>query len=375
MLSSLAGLLVLLQRPRGIRNLPIKLRPLERTWFTWLRKLQILNKSSSKDALTAKSSRNPESTFGIDGEDRFLPSGARSDDLPDPVGNHCGQRMILEECRRFYADEIRFAANLCSKPLIDAFASVPREHFLGTPPWTISSGNPASPSTLSVETSNPEHLYHNVLVSIDPARNLNNGLPSALAQWIEALDIRPGTRVFHVGCGVGYYTAIMAEVAGPQARLVAAEIDPDLASRAAENLRNYPNIQVHSGDGAAIDPGPCDALFMNAGVTHPAPLWLERLSESGRIVLPLTTPIAPHLGRGVMVKLSQEGGCWSAQIVTPVAIYSSSSLRDPALDPLINEAFESKALFGLKSLRLDAHERTTSCIVHGSKICWSAAPL
>jgi protein-L-isoaspartate O-methyltransferase len=39
--------------------------------------------------------------------------------------------MTLEECRQFYSEEIRFAANITSVPLVEAFARVPRENFLG----------------------------------------------------------------------------------------------------------------------------------------------------------------------------------------------------------------------------------------------------
>ena len=67
--------------------------------------------------------------------------------------------MTIGECRHFYAKEIRFAANLRSKPLIDAFSTVPREKFLPPPPWTISSSGLTSPDVLHVETNDPEDLY------------------------------------------------------------------------------------------------------------------------------------------------------------------------------------------------------------------------
>ena len=38
----------------------------------------------------------------------------------------------LEECRWFYTEEIQFSANLTSPALIEAFATVPREKFLGS---------------------------------------------------------------------------------------------------------------------------------------------------------------------------------------------------------------------------------------------------
>jgi protein-L-isoaspartate(D-aspartate) O-methyltransferase len=61
-------------------------------------------------------------------------------------------------------------------------------------------------STTYTETndSDPRHLYHNVPVALDPARDLNNGQPAALARWIEALNLKSGQRVYHLGCGVGY---------------------------------------------------------------------------------------------------------------------------------------------------------------------------
>ena len=65
-------------------------------------------------------------------------------------------------------------------------------------------------------TEDPRDLYHNILIAIDKDRNVNNGQPSALARWIDALDLKTGDRVYHLGSGVGYYTAIMREVVGPE---------------------------------------------------------------------------------------------------------------------------------------------------------------
>src|SRR5438270_10973455 len=119
--------------------------------------------------------------------------------------------MTIEDCRRFYAEDIRIAAGLNSGPLIEAFARVPREQFIGPPPWQIASPDMIAGETGYITTENPQDLYHNVLIALDPRRHLNNGQPSALAHWINALDLKEGDRVFHLGCGVGYYTAILAE--------------------------------------------------------------------------------------------------------------------------------------------------------------------
>jgi len=55
-------------------------------------------------------------------------------------------------------------------------------------------------------------------------------------------------------------------------------------------------VTVLACDGATIDPGECDAMLINAGVTHPNVLWLDRQRESGRLVVPLTMAATPKLG-------------------------------------------------------------------------------
>src|SRR5947209_17413281 len=151
--------------------------------------------------------------------------------------------MNLNDIRRFYAEEIRAVSNLQSKAVVDALAKVPREHFLGPGPWQIvnadawqmmpaNTGLGGGGSYRTTDDSDPKHLYHNVLVAIDADRKLNNGLPSAVAWWLDGLGLRRGDRVLHVGVGVGYYTAIMAEVVGPEGYVIGVEIDSELASRA-----------------------------------------------------------------------------------------------------------------------------------------------
>ena len=66
-----------------------------------------------------------------------------------------------------------------------------------------------------------------MLVAIDPARQLNNGQPSGLCRWIDALDLSEGETVVHAGCGTGYYTALMAHMVGPTGHVTAIELDRD----------------------------------------------------------------------------------------------------------------------------------------------------
>jgi protein-L-isoaspartate(D-aspartate) O-methyltransferase len=221
--------------------------------------------------------------------------------------------------------------------------------------------------------NDPRQLYHNVVVVLDKAADITNGQPSALATWIDALDLKPGERAYHLGCGVGYYTAVIAEVVGPAGRVIGSEVRADLAGRARENLRAYQNVSVHAADGAVFDPGESDAMLINAGVTHPSPLWLDRLRDGGRLVVPLTMTTTPTLGIGVMTKIVRRGSMLSAEIVTSIAIYSCKGMRDAQREPLLKTAIMSGGLMKMKSVRRDAHERTDDCVVHGADVCMSCA--
>ncbi len=285
---------------------------------------------------------------------------------------------LFEDYRQFYADEIRLAANLRSKAVADAFARVPREHFLGPGPWQICSGEQAALALMGLggmytPTTDPRDLYHNVLVAIDPSRHLNNGHPSTLARWIDALDLADGDRVYHVGCGVGYYTAILAEAVGPQGQVVAIDVDANLAARAKQNLASYPQVTVHAGDGALFQPGACDAILINAGVTHPHPPWLENLSDGGRLVLPLTASMGENHGTGVMARITRKQAEYPAQAVSFVSIFSSTSVRDAELEAPLRQGLSDKSLLKLKSVRLDPHEKADTCLVHGRAICLSSS--
>src|SRR6266403_6136078 len=138
----------------------------------------------------------------------------------------------LNGARRRYARKVRRKAHLRSKLLVRAFAETPRERYLGPPPWKL--------LTLKgyrvPRKSHPRDLYNDVLVGILPHRFLNNGQPSGLAMWFDAMDLKRNEHAVHIGSGVGYYSAILAHVVGPGGHLKAIEIDDELAPRAKKNL-------------------------------------------------------------------------------------------------------------------------------------------
>jgi len=196
-------------------------------------------------------------------------------------------RVSLKQARRFYAEELRAVAPIRhDDSVVEAFATVPRERFLGRGPWAILPNG--SSKYYRAADADPRRVYHNVLVAIDAKRGLNNGHPSWWASLFEQLSLKRGERVLQVGAGTGYYSAILAELVGRRGRVVAVEYDRGLARRARTYLKPWPQVNVVHGDGMTHDPGPVDVVVAFAGGTHPSSVWLDRLSIGGRLMMPMT---------------------------------------------------------------------------------------
>jgi protein-L-isoaspartate(D-aspartate) O-methyltransferase len=293
--------------------------------------------------------------------------------------------MNIDDLRQYYAEEIRAVANVQTEPLVAAFAKVPRENFLGSGPWQIanpdswqamSSGAKGGGSYRMTADADPGDLYHNVIVAIDASRGLNNGQPSGLAMWIDALELQPGANVLHVGCGVGYYTAIIAEVVGSRGHVIGVEVDPELAERAGRNLAYLNHVEVVSCSGSEFDSGPQDAIFINAGATHPQAIRLDNLRPGGCMLVPLTfARDETSSGGGFMLKVRREEQDFAARFISPVAIFPCAGSRDEAANQRLREAMPKGTWGAVQSLRRGPHEATETCWLHGEAFCLSTLPV
>ena len=277
--------------------------------------------------------------------------------------------------RRFFAEEIQMAANLKSAALVEALASVARERFLPPGPWTVKGEGDFQAAPRQTPDADPRHVYHNVAIAIDTARTLFNGAPGVIAMALDALNIRPGEHALHIGTGLGYYTALLAQCVGPTGRVLGIEVDDDLAQRAGTNLAPQPWVETRHGQGAGPFDETFDVMLVNAGVTHPLDAWLAALRPGGRMVIPLTMamPGMGTIGKGPLfvVTRTADPARFTARIIGFVAIYSALGLRDDSINALIGQTLAKSPYAPIKTLRRDPHAAAGSCWLHAPGFCLS----
>ena len=262
--------------------------------------------------------------------------------------------MDLQQHRQSYARLLAASAGLSAahQRIIDAFATVPREQFLGPPPWQVFGGFGYAESL-----SDPALLYQDALVSLKPEAHLNNGQPSLHMASLAALAIKEGETVVHVGAGTGYYTAILATLTGPSGRVIAYEIDQDLAIRAKDNLATYANVEVRHQSGTDGPLPECDVVYVNAGATSPVEAWTDALRPGGRLLFPLT----PLHGAGYMLLITRSStGTFAAKFTTGAIFTPCIGAQDDETGQRLADAFAKGNVAAVRSLRYHTTPDATS---------------
>jgi len=221
----------------------------------------------------------------------------------------------------------------------------------------------AGESYLSTVLDDPRLLYQDILVALDATRGINNGQPTLHAECLLACAPRPGETVIHVGAGTGYYTAILADLVGSDGRVIAFEIQSDIASRASNNLRHLQNVSLSVDSAAAGHLPKCDLIYVNAGATHPVPEWLDALNVGGRLIFPLT----PDDGFGCILLVTRHAdGVYAATAVTRAAFIPCIGARDKAASAALAAALQTQSLDSIRSLhRNDFPDSSAWCVVKG----------
>jgi protein-L-isoaspartate(D-aspartate) O-methyltransferase len=282
----------------------------------------------------------------------------------------------LQQTRMRFAKDIQQQGRIKSTGLIEGLATVPRENFVGPGPWKTMRPTEMAKGYQLTPDSNPRHLYENVLVALDERRKLNNGEPLGLLLFLDSLMLSAGDRFLHIGCGVGYYTAIAAQAVGPCGSVVAVEFDPALAARAQLNLQSYGTVQAVADNGTLDRFGTFDAIFVNAGCTRPQSIWLDQLAVGGRLLIPLTVglPTMPGIGAGSMLLVTRVDTELRARLTSSVGIFHCEGARSAEEEALLAKAFAGGNRKSVCRLRRDGHELGPNCWLHTSDYCLESDP-
>jgi protein-L-isoaspartate(D-aspartate) O-methyltransferase len=279
----------------------------------------------------------------------------------------------LRIIRAAYAKQVLAAASVMDARVMQAFAAIHREDFVGPGPWLVIRW---LRDYVPTPDADPVYLYTDDLVALVPERHVNNGQPSLHAHLIHQALPAVGEHVVHVGTGSGYYTAILAHLVGPSGRVTGIEYDVALAARARASLAPYANVTVIEGDGTQVPFDPADVIYVNAGCTRPAARWLDGLADGGRLIMPMTSDqgsggIAPArmASAGAVFRIERRATDYLAQWITPVAIFPCAGGRDEASERALAEAFASGGMQKVTRLYRNQDIPDERCWLRGPDWC------
>ncbi|MBV9250973.1 MAG: protein-L-isoaspartate(D-aspartate) O-methyltransferase [Acetobacteraceae bacterium] len=139
--------------------------------------------------------------------------------------------------------------------------------------------------------------------------------PFMCALMTDLLALERHDTVLEVGTGLGYQTAILAELVG---HVWSVEIVEEFAESAQLRLESfgYTNIDFRVGDGSRgwAEHGPFEKIIVAAAAEDVPPALLEQLKPAGRLVMPLGPADAQYL---TVVNKDATGGI-SSRAVIPV---------------------------------------------------------
>ena len=273
--------------------------------------------------------------------------------------------------RARFAEEIAAVCGIRSESVLRAFRTVPREDFLPPGPWAVEGMDGASfPSP----DDDPVHILHavGVVLSRGGQHALHCANPAPVAKALQTTGLIPGDRVLHVGAGLGYFSAIMAELVGPSGRVTAAEIDPELAEAARRSLSPWPQVAV-TGDALSLAPAPYDVIFSSAGMAAIPPVWLDCLTVGGRMMLPLTG--SNGSGFTFQFQKSDDDRSLVAKLENFVRFYPCIGLRDSGDLALLDAALIDGCAPFVTALRRDPHEAEPQCWLHRDDYCLTMRPV
>ena len=186
------------------------------------------------------------------------------------------QRMLAQVAALTIYDSVQLGKAALDRRVMEALAKVPRHEFV-----------PLELQPLA---------YADSPLPIGFGKTISQ--PFIVAVMTDLLDLRPTDIVLEVGTGLGYQTAILAQLAQ---RVYSVELIEELAVQARRRLarQGYTNIEIKVGNGGGGWPehAPFDKIIVTAAPELIPAALIEQLAPGGRMVIPAGLPDAQQLLR------------------------------------------------------------------------------
>ena len=148
-----------------------------------------------------------------------------------------------------------------------------------------------------------EQAYEDVPLPLIRGKTISQ--PTTVMIMTSALELEEGDKVFEVGTGSGYQSAIIAKVVGDKGKVVSTEIIPELVRFSKSNLEksNINNVEIHESDGSKYkSDDKFDKIIITAACKDfPQPL-LDNLKLGGVIVGPVGSKNEQTMIKGVKLE-------------------------------------------------------------------------
>ncbi len=188
--------------------------------------------------------------------------------------SHLRQGMLAQIAALTIYDSVPLGKAALDRRVMEALAKVPRHEFV---PFELQSV-----------------AYFDGPLPIGFGKTISQ--PFIVAVMTDLLDLRPTDIVLEVGTGLGYQTAVLAQLAQ---RVYSVELIEELAVQARRRLalQAYTNIEIRVGNGCAGWPeqAPFDRIIVTAAPELIPVALLDQLAPGGKMVVPAGLPDAQQL--------------------------------------------------------------------------------
>jgi len=174
--------------------------------------------------------------------------------------------------------------------IIDAFAKIDRANFV--------------PKELK------DNAYINEPLPIGEGQTISQ--PYTVAFMIELLQPNKGDKIFEIGFGSGWQTALLAEIAGKSGKVFAVERIPEIFRFGRKNIAKYGfvknGIVKTIGGDATLGlkrHAPFDKIIAAASAEELPEVWLKELKIGGRLVAPIKNSIWLYVKKSAPAKISK----------------------------------------------------------------------